>query len=89
MTTLYSALYCTEFVPRQEDGSTGKYQHEVEDTPKTRVKSRYRHYPIFKSDKALAIAMSKAIACPKPRAEAWACLQMAESAKTKCSVHFF
>ena len=33
-TILYrTALLCTESVPRQEEGSTGKYQHEVEGVP--------------------------------------------------------
>ena len=27
--------HCTVSVPRPEEGSTGKYQHEVEGTPKT------------------------------------------------------
>ena len=38
-----------------------------------RLESRYRHYPIYKSDEALAIAiaiaMSRAIAMSKPRAK--------------------
>ena len=29
------SLHCTESVPRREEGSTGKYQHEVEGTPET------------------------------------------------------
>ena len=68
-----------EFVPRQEEGSTGKYQHEVEGVPEgatrgnsrdrmlvfpctPQLKSRYRHYPICKSDEAVAIAITIAIA---------------------------
>ena len=68
-----------ESVPRQEEGSTGKYQHEVEGVPEgaaqgnsrdrmlvfsctPRLKSMYRHYPIFKSDKALATAIAIYIA---------------------------
>ena len=31
----HTLLYCTESVPRREEGSTGKYQHEVEGTPET------------------------------------------------------
>ena len=31
-----TVLHCTESVPRREEGSTGKYQHEVEGTPKTK-----------------------------------------------------
>ena len=79
-----------ESVPRREEGSTGKYQHEVEGVPEgaargnsrdrmlvfsctPRLESRYRHYPIYKSDEALAIAiaiaMSRAIAMSKPRAK--------------------
>ena len=80
----------TESVPRQEEGSTGKYQHEVEGVPEGAarensrdrmlvfsctppLKSRYRHYPIYKSDEALVIAiakaMSRAIAMSKHRAK--------------------
>ena len=55
---------------------------QPEETPKTKcwyfpvlLKSRYRHYPIYKSDKVLAIAISIAIAVSrelaitKPRAK--------------------
>ena len=82
----------TESVPRREEGSTGKYQHEVGGVPEgeargsyqdrmlvfsftPRLDSRYRHYPIFKSDEAEAIAiaiataMSKTIAISIPRAK--------------------
>ena len=31
-----TVLYCTESVPRQEEGSTGKFQHEVEGTLETK-----------------------------------------------------
>ena len=77
-----TALQCTESVPRREEGSTGKYLHEVEGTPKTEcwyfpvypwLESRYRHYPIYNSDEASVIAiakvMSRAIAMSKPRAK--------------------
>ena len=56
-----------ESVPRREEGSTGKYEHEVEGVPEgaargnsqdqmpvfsctPRLESRYRYYPIYKSD---------------------------------------
>ena len=68
----------SESVPRLEEGSTGKYQHEVEGVPEgaaqgtsqdrmlvfsctPRLESRYRHYPIYKSDEALAIAIAIAM----------------------------
>ena len=71
-------LYCTESVPRREEGSTGKYQHEVKGVPEgaarvnsrdrmlvfsctPRLESRYRHYPIYKSDEALAMAIAKSV----------------------------
>ena len=67
-------LYCcTESVPRQEEGSTGKYQFEVEGVPEgaARENSRDKHYPIYKSDEALAIGialvMSRAVAMSRPR----------------------
>ena len=79
-------------VPRREEGSTGKYQHEVEGVPEgaargnsrdrmlvfsctPRLESRYRHYPIYKSDEvkaiaiAIATAMSRATAISKPQAK--------------------
>ena len=63
----YTLLYWgegTESVPRREEGSTGKYQHEVEGVPEgaARGNSRDRHYPICKSDEAVAIAIAIAIA---------------------------
>ena len=55
---IYSPLWphWIKSVPRWEEGTTGKYQHELwmlvfSYTP--RHKSRYRHYPIYKSDEAL------------------------------------
>ena len=82
-------IHHTESVPRLEEGSTGKYQHEVEGVPNgaargnsqdqmlvfsstPRLKSRYRHYRIYKSGETLAIAIAiaipRAIAISKPRA---------------------
>ena len=83
-------INCIESVRRREEGSTGKYQYEVEGVPEgaargnsrdrmlvfsctLRLESRYRHYPIYKSEQALAMAIdidiSRAIAMSKPRAK--------------------
>ena len=38
----FITLQSIESVPRQEEGSTGKYQHEVEGVPKGATRGNYR-----------------------------------------------
>ena len=77
---LWRELDDIESVRRQEEGSTGKYQHEVEGIPEVAARgnsrdrvqeSRFRHYTINKSDEvlAIAIALSREKAMSKPRAK--------------------
>ena len=43
-------VYCTEFVPRREEGSTGKYQHEVEfprAQPKGTPETEFLYFPVL------------------------------------------
>ena len=64
----HPSLNSTESVPRQKEGSTGKYQHEVEETPETECwyfpvlpnssQGTEIPIPIYKSDEALAIVIA-------------------------------
>ena len=43
----YSVFNCTDHVPWREEGSTGKYQHEVLGVPEGTPETEYWYFPVL------------------------------------------